>query len=223
MNSTPSEISQVQSAGSSDKAKPSDSATPRRFPGSSILSMPGRMMRGSSADKSAKNTSAEKTPTNLSHSSDDDPGPVDSTRTESSPTGTPRVKSAVRSPAMEDGMSRIVPGYDQPATTPREMQVDFNKCTGKLREALKDPKNNKAVEQELDDIRAKSSAMKGLLRDLPLEQRLKVNSISHYYDEGASLVEEGRSTGETEKVNLGLEKMDQAHQQLEKLNRSQKP
>jgi hypothetical protein len=73
------------------------------------------------------------------------------------------------------------------------------------------------IANETDAIRSHASSLKSV-GNLTLEQRLKVSSIARMYDEGVSLIDEGQATGEEVKIRLGLEKVDEANRQLNRIS-----
>lgn len=79
--------------------------------------------------------------------------------------------------------------------------------------------NQDLVGEQLYGIRQESATLRARLKGLPLEQRLRVPSISLIYDEGTRLVEEGMASGEESKVRLGMERIDEANRQLGELDR----
>lgn len=128
------------------------------------------------------------------------------------------VETAVGTPtALKDGLSRLLPGYDQPAASPSQVRVEFQSAREKIRQSLQQDQSN-GLENEIGSMRDNAASMRGRLRNLPIEQRLKVGSISHMYDEAAGLIQEGRSSGEESKVRMGLERMDHATRQLDNLS-----
>jgi hypothetical protein len=112
--------------------------------------------------------------------------------------------------------SRMSPGYDQPAMRPREMSVEMRDSTGRLSEAIKNG-SPEEVDQHIESIRTNFSEMKGRLRNEPKENQLKLSSIERTYQEGTEQLEEGRRSGEQSKIDIGLEKIEKANEQLEEI------
>jgi hypothetical protein len=97
-----------------------------------------------------------------------------------------------------------------PTMSPTEAKVQFRSSSDRIRSAMKKGDYD-AVDGELGKMRGQYETLPGRMRDLPMEKRYLVPSISRMYQDGATLIREGRETGDDAKIDLGLEKIDRAN------------
>lgn len=105
----------------------------------------------------------------------------------------------------QDATSRSIP------TTPRISQVSH-----RLRESLAGD-DERAVDTNLKQFKEQTSSLANETEGLPLEKRLELGAITHMYDKGIRLIEEGRESGEECKVRMGMEEIERANDQMNKL------
>jgi hypothetical protein len=127
----------------------------------------------------------------------------------------PQQSSTVRA-TQDVGISRLAPGYDKPTASPSEVLTEFKASSTRIQQALAN-KQTDSVDSEIAAVRERAACLRGRMRNLPLDQKLQLGSISHMYDDGAAMLEEGRKTGQTPKVEMGLQKIEEANRSLEKL------
>lgn len=126
----------------------------------------------------------------------------------------PPIPGALTPPPPGGLRVRLDPSYNLPMASPAEMGLLFRKSSKRIQEEMQ---AGASVEEELGQVRTHATQLKGRLRGLPLESRLKLGAISAMYEDGASLIEEGQSSGEQSKVQMGLDKIENANQLLDEL------
>jgi hypothetical protein len=102
-----------------------------------------------------------------------------------------------------------------PTANPHDVCGALEVSSDRIRQAVA-RKDYAVVETETETIREHAGSLRAL-GTLPLEHRLCVVSICRVLDEGAELIEEGRATDDDSKIQMGLEKLHEAKQLLEKL------
>ena len=107
-------------------------------------------------------------------------------------------------------MFRKRPGSDMPTVKPSEAKVQFRSSSDRIREAMKKGDYD-SVDGELGKMRGNYETLPGRMRDLPMQERYLVPSISRMYQDGAALIREGRESGDDAKISLGLEKIERAN------------
>lgn len=128
--------------------------------------------------------------------------------------GTPEIK-APSYPVLEQAVRK----YRTPATStianPHDVCGALAVSSDRIRQAAA-RKDYALLDTETETIREQAGSLRAL-GTLPLEHRLCVVSICRMLDEGAELIEEGRATDDDSKIQMGLEKLHEAKQLLEKL------
>lgn len=125
------------------------------------------------------------------------------------------VREANNNPAL-DNMRRILPGYDLPSATVSEVHSDIHSGSSRLRTAF-EASDEGGLEQSLDELRTHVETMDGRLRDAPRESRFCIPSIERMYRTAIGQIEQGVETGQDEKIQLGLQNLEIANEELEKI------
>lgn len=110
----------------------------------------------------------------------------------------------------------VVPDFDQPPATTEQVRMELGNASKGLRTAIQQ-KNDQDMANYLDSVRSQAETMKSRMRNLGPDSNLKLSTISHIYERGADLIEEGQRTGDDSKVRLGIEKIDDANRQLDNI------
>jgi hypothetical protein len=127
----------------------------------------------------------------------------------------PVIISAPTHSPLENNLSKLNPGT-RSSTKASEVCGQLRNSSNRIQD-LMEKKEFATIANETDAIRSHASSLKSV-GNLTLEQRLKVSSIARMYDEGVSLIDEGQATGEEVKIRLGLEKVDEANRQLNRIS-----
>lgn len=99
--------------------------------------------------------------------------------------------------------------------SPSQVSSEFKSSRLRIENALV-RNDSGAVDAEIGSVRERASGLREHLNGMPLDQKMKLLPITRMYEEGATLLEEGRQNSDESKVRLGLEKIDKASSQIDR-------
>lgn len=90
--------------------------------------------------------------------------------------------------------------------------------TGLMQQALR-RKDYATIGRESESVRSRSERIERIGHELPVQDRLQIPLIKHLYQQGADLMEEGRSTQDDAKIRMGIQQINQANEKMNHLER----